>query len=222
MAFVKKYQPETLEEVVFPSTYAENLVKRTALNLDNNMTLYGRAGTGKTTCAELIPTTALRAKTGDNSITRRQAKSEYEYFDGMFLNTERLKQLRTTLSLVCFSQLGKYVVVIDEVDLMTRQAKDELKSVINMTTDYDNAIWILTTNHIHKLPEPLLSRCPKVKFEHTSMDALSAHANSVLASEGTEGISANAVQSLCRQSDGSLRDLNNALEMVVCGNLATP
>ncbi len=215
MTFVKKYAPETLDDVVFPSIYAENLVRRTALDLDRNMTLYGSAGTGKTTCAELIPTTALRAKTGDNSITRRQAKSEYEYFDGMFLNTERLKQLRNALSLCCFSQLGKYVVVIDEVDLMTNQAKDELKSVINMTTEYDNAIWILTTNHIHKLSEPLLQRCPKVKFEHTAFSALTSHAKDILAREGVDNLTDNTVDSLCRQSDGSFRKLNDALEMVV-------
>jgi len=55
-----KYAPQTLDEVVFPSVNAKQIITDVAnLTSPDHIILYGPYGTGKTTAEKLITKTAL-------------------------------------------------------------------------------------------------------------------------------------------------------------------
>ncbi len=207
MKFTTKYMPQSLDEVVYPSDTAEHNIKAMVPNMDRNLVLYGPAGTGKTTCAKLIPLEVARAtKPGipDDQVF-------YEFKTGLELNVKTMADLKELIGMVNISALPRHLIVIDEADLMSRDAMDNLKVVM----DYggDNVCWILCTNRDDKISEFVKSRCTVLNFAQFNRDALIERAKTILEAENCD-IPDDNIHRLVRKADGDLRKLNQILQEV--------
>ncbi|OEJ65193.1 AAA family ATPase [Magnetovibrio blakemorei] len=210
MKFETKYAPKTLSEVVYPSTRIEKVIKSMVPKMDKNLILYGNAGTGKTTCAKLIPIEALRVIQNDVNATDAETLN----YTGDELNAQGMNNLSNAVSLVCLSNLGKHVVLIDEADRMTATAMDNLKIVMEKAGD--RATWIMCTNRFDKISSPVQSRCIELKFTHFNTAGMIKRATQIFANENIK-VKSDTVQQLVKSAKGDLRKLNQFLQEVVEG-----
>ena len=114
---------------------------------------YGKAGTGKTTCAKLI------AKKLGCDFLRLNASEER----GVDTIREKVKGYVQSMSML--SDM-KRCVFLDEADGLTSQALESMKVLIE---DYsENAFFILACNNLAKIIDPIQSRCVKINFDRPS------------------------------------------------------
>jgi len=141
--WVYKYRPKTLDDLIIKKEtrdlFKSYLDKETFLNC----TLYGKQGIGKTSVAEIVINTIP-----DCTYLFVNASDEGG------INTIRDKVTEFT-QFVGYSKTK--VVVLDEVNGLSNKAQDALRTLIH--TSIDDTRFILTTNYISKLIDPIQSRC---------------------------------------------------------------
>lgn len=147
--WVEKYRPQTFEELVIPSDLRKYLEKLKETGEIPIMTLYGPAGTGKTSTAEVIA-----KELGSNMLyvngSVETGKSTVE--DKVSKFAERRGVFDT----------AKKIVLIDEFERLTPNAQDALKGVSERSAKVTG--FIFTTNNIHKVIDPIRSRGNEFDF----------------------------------------------------------
>jgi DNA polymerase III delta prime subunit len=154
--FRLKYAPKTLDDVVFPSQAAKQIIMDMVEHKRlSHLILYGPYGTGKTTVAELIPSTIFGK---NNSVDCKffSADSNSSVSD--------IRDLKSFIGGYCFDEMNLKFIIIDEVDGLSLRAQHALRASINFA-DENNVYFIMTTNHIEKLDGGLKSRCELIKFD---------------------------------------------------------
>ena len=149
--WVERYRPTSLGELILPSELRRRLTIVTKNKGGMSLLLYGRPGVGKTTFASLIrPECTLRV---DCSLSGK---------------IESIRNLISACSTYGFIETeagiegSRRLVLLDEADYLSKEAFDAIRHLIekfNVVNDF-----ILTTNHIHKIPEAIQSRCLPVHF----------------------------------------------------------
>lgn len=187
--FRAAYAPHTLQELVWPSPYAKDLIEVYADGLiDGHLLLHGPFGTGKTTICKLIPV----ALTGDPNIS----------YDTLFVNasdittkSQLIPKIKNFAETMPFCGNVRFIV-LDEADGLDKAAQDALKGLIDQVGHVVR--FLITTNHLHKLDCGIQSRCHVQCIDHCQpMDWL-PRAKMIMQQEGVEP---------------SLEDLRDALEV---------
>ena len=185
----EKYRPKTLEEVTGNSEVLECLRSFSTSSLPN-MLFYGPPGTGKTTAIRAL----LRGHPRQNVLELNASDDR-----GIDVVRDKIKEFASTKS-----QLTR-VVVLDEVDSMSRDAQGALRRIME---DYPNTCFCLICNFSKKIIDPIISRCTKFRFCPVSEES---RIEFVCLSEGipydSEGISL-----IARYSDGDMRKVMNDIE----------
>ena len=152
-----KYAPNSLDDVVFPSSDAKQVIMdMVELKTLNHVILYGPCGTGKTSVAELIPEAVLGYKLGMDCIE----------FDADFESgIENIRELKHFVERICFGDKDVKFVIIDEVDGLSAKAQKALRGVLN-TADETNTYFIMTTNYIESIESGIRSRCTCIEFDN--------------------------------------------------------
>ncbi len=207
MNYEYKYAPKTLHEVIFPTVRAEQIIKGMVPDMGRNLILYGPAGTGKTTCAKLIPLEVARARTNNPDLT----EVYYISHTGDELNIDKIKQLGEQVGMVNIGQLPKHVIVIDEADRMSPAAMEVLK--IAMDKGADRAVWIFCTNKLDKFASPVLSRCTVLDFAQYDEEPMFERAETIFANENVK-VPEEKIKGLVRAANGDIRKLNQHLQEV--------
>jgi replication-associated recombination protein RarA len=147
--FSERLRPRTIEELIISDA---SIAKFNAMIRSRdvmNMIFYGLPGTGKTTCANLI----------GNS-----PDIELLYLNSSLTNSiddirNQVERYATSMSLY-----GKTkIVLLDESDYLSKSAQASLRGLIEKTIS--NCRFILTANELHKIQEPLQSRCRPFCFD---------------------------------------------------------
>lgn len=149
----EKYRPSKLDDVIIPQPIKDGLKTQIKDGTVTSMIFVSPSpGSGKTTTAKAVAhelnTTPLVINASlENSIDEIRTK---------------VIQYATTASM--FSS-GIKIVILDEADRLTKQAQDSLKGLMEQVSS--NCSFILTTNYISRLEEPLISRCEVIEFTYS-------------------------------------------------------
>ena len=149
--WVEKYRPNILENIVLDNinkVIFDNIVK---LNYLPNILLYGPPGTGKTTT---IINLIQKFQTNKSLIIHLNASDER----GIDIIRNQIYQFVNSKNLFV---KGKKIIILDEVDYMTKSAQLALK---NLLIDNNNICFCLICNYISKIEESLQNIFIKLKF----------------------------------------------------------
>ena len=81
---------------------------------------------------------------------------------------------------------GKKIVVLDEFERMSADAQDALRSLMEMHSDHTR--FILTTNYIDKVTEPIRSRCQEFVIRETPKEQIAQVLASILIKENIQSL----------------------------------
>jgi len=164
--WVEKYRPTVISEYVGDDYIKSKVLDYINGNTVDNLLLFGKPGTGKTTLAKIIV----------NSL-----KCDYLYVNASDENSvddvrTKIKDYTMTLG---FSELK--VVILDESDYLSINAQAALRNIIESCSKYTR--FILTANYIEKIIEPLISRCNTVEIKPPSKSDIGVHLCKICKSE---------------------------------------
>ena len=151
-AWVDKYRPQTIDDCILPDNLKSFLGKTISGGLQQNLLLYGGAGTGKTTAAK-----AICEELGLNYIFINASDD-----NGIDMVRTQIKKFASSQSFGDKNGKPK-VVILDEADyLRADSAQPALRSLISEFAK--NCRFILTCNYKNRLIEPLQSRFAQIEF----------------------------------------------------------
>jgi len=146
--WVEKYRPKQLSDLILPQNYKElfeRVIKEKELP---NLLLSGTAGLGKSSLCYAL------ANELDCDLLFINASLE----TGVDVLRSKVVQFASTSSF----RDGKKLVVLDEADRMSAGAQDATKGIIELTES--NCRFILTTNNLAKIIDPIKSRTQLIDF----------------------------------------------------------
>jgi len=203
MNLVDKYRPSTLDEIIGHDDIIKSLKRFVKRGEIPHLLFYGTPGTGKTTAARAI------AKELNVPI------DEFNASDDRGIDTVRGKIKRLSLS----SSFGApfRIILLDEVDNMTYDAMEALRRIMERS---ESARFILTCNQLHKVTEPIQSRCALFEFKRLSDTDVIKILAKIVRDEGMQYEDLNSLKSaliyLARESNGDLRRaITNGIERLI-------
>lgn len=170
--WVKKYQPKTLDDVIFQDErhkkFFKNIVESKELP---NLLLQGIRGTGKSTISEILMT-----------------ELGVEPSDVMKVNCskDKIETLRDKVSNFAMTMpLGKYKVVrLEEFDFMSLDGQALLRGL--MDDAMGNCYFIITCNHVNKIMPEIRSRFQEISFKGPDRDQVTLRMADMLDKEEVE------------------------------------
>lgn len=151
---VEKYRPSTVAECILPKRIKDQISAFTAKKEIPHLMFYGTAGLGKTSLAKAI------CKDIGADCMYINASNE----TSIDVVRNKITQFASTSS---FDGNLK-VVVLDEMDRLSNNAMDSLKAT--MEAFHQSTRFIFTSNNIHKIIDPIRSRCIEFDFNPTSVE----------------------------------------------------
>ena len=159
----KSYEPKNVFEIFYSNDESRLRIEDIVCGLEPlpafgkcGILIYGVWGTGKTTLAKMLPTAIELGKTGEELSMSETIIACQQGFTGPQVMTMIERQLNT----VSLNASKLHYFILDEVDNLTKQAQQSLKSALNTT----RAIFVLTTNNVSQLDRGLLDRCVLVEM----------------------------------------------------------
>ena len=148
--WVEKYRPKEVKNCILPDTIKQTFLDMVKQKDIPNLLLTGPAGTGKTTIAKAVC---------------EEIGFDYLLVNGSDAAQTGIDALRTTVqnfaSTVSLTG-GAKVVIIDEADYLTNFSQPALRGFIEQFSQ--NCRFIFTCNFVHRIIEPLRSRCTVMEF----------------------------------------------------------
>lgn len=173
MNFEEQYSPRTFEDLTADSLRSLAVAYRQH-NAMTPLLLHGVPGAGKTLFARLLA----------NNICDDIGSTDIQ-----FINCSMDNGIDTTRQTIdkfasCYRQNSRdiSVLILDEADGFTRSAQDALKAEIDRYKE--SVLFIMTTNHLDKISDPLQDRCRVVRLDRPMPEELMPIATRILAQEG--------------------------------------
>ena len=165
--WIEKYRPKKLDDVI-----CKDKDKIWKLCADPqkmpSFLFYGPAGTGKTTMSFII-----KNDLGADVLT-------YNGSDDTSIDTIRDRVKNFIASKSMKKGIPK-LVIIQEADMLSKSAQNGLRAM--MEEYHRNARFIFTLNHIHKVEEPLKSRCVNIEFRNPDRKSIREFLTNICTSE---------------------------------------
>lgn len=163
-----KYRPKTVSDIIYGNSESKTTIEVIANGnypipffTKNGILFYGVWGTGKTTLAKMMSEVIETAKSGQGLVMPETFIACQQGLNGPQVMTMIDKQLNVS----SLNGSGYHYFVLDEVDNLTPQAQQSLKSAMNTS----RGIFILTTNHISKLDKGFMDRCIPIEMNAASL-----------------------------------------------------
>ena len=199
MSFINRNTPQSIDDLVFPSTRTKEIVEDYA-NGDRNghLILHGPAGTGKSEAARAI----VRKRIGD-----LQGSPVARPVNGHGLTEQDVKDFENDWSFQ-HAETGEAWTIIDEVDFAGEKTQRAIRDLIDSNK---GGRLICTTNNPHKLDDAFLDRFHKVRVERPTAADWIDRATAIMRREG-HALDKTDLETLLDGFEGSARDLMRELE----------
>ena len=213
------YSPKTLNDFVFYNDETEQTIRaivsgefEVPCQGTTGLLFYGPAGTGKTALARQLPDFIETARGGSGT--------HVDYFscgDGDDGGAKLIVDLRKGLSRSPLNYSYVNFYVLDEVDHLQAKIQQSLKGILN--SKY--SLFILTTNNITKVDPILKDRCMCLPFLQAPATKWLPLAKRIATDKGLDGIGDDLLLQICKQSNGSARELYRRISTTAISVKAT-
>ncbi len=152
--FVERYRPKTINDCILPAHVKNEINAYIAKGEISNMIFSGTAGVGKTTVARAIA----------NELNADVLYLNMSNENGIDVIRNQISQFASTASF----EGNLKIVIGDEFERLSIPAQDASKAIIE--SFHKSTRFIFTTNNIHKVIDPLRSRCNHFEFKIPESD----------------------------------------------------
>ena len=208
--WTEKYRPTRLNEIIGQTNFVLDAEHWVANKEMPNVLLYGVAGVGKTAAAISLANGILE----DN---RKNNFFEINASDDRKLETvrNRIKEIASTKRI---GDVPFKIILLDEMDGMTKDAQNALKIIIERYSD--NCRFIITCNDRHNIINPLMSRCANYGFRRVNNESMRFALEKVIQNEtknGTPIVNESELEPFIEGLHGDLRRGITELQAAVSG-----
>jgi len=154
--WAEKYRPKSLDDYI-GNEMVLNFINRciSQQELTDHVLFYGPAGTGKTTAAKLL----VNSLPCDYIYVNASDKTGVDFVR---------EDIRGFAHSVGFSNFK--IVILDEFDYMSQNSQAALRNMLEVFASHTR--FIFTCNYIHKIIDPIKSRCQKIEVKPSSLKEL--------------------------------------------------
>tara|TARA_R110000851_G_scaffold137702_3_gene273745 strand:+ start:910 stop:1830 length:921 start_codon:yes stop_codon:yes gene_type:complete len=200
--WTEKYRPIKLSEIIGQTNFvldAEHWVVNKEMP---NVLLYGVAGVGKTAAAVSLANDLL----GDDK--------QNNFFEINASDDRKLETVRNRIKeIVSTKRIGDVpfkIILLDEMDGMTKDAQNALKRIMERYAD--NCRFIITCNDRYRIINPLMSRCANYSFNRLNANDMKYILSDILSKEGVNNHSDEELDRFITYLQGDLRRGLNELQ----------
>jgi replication factor C subunit 2/4 len=203
LPWVEKYRPKQLSDIVGNTDSVNKLQAIAQQGNLPNLIITGPPGTGKTTSV-LALAHELLGSSYKNAVLELNA-SDSRGIDAVRSEIKTFAQTRVTLP------QGKHkIVILDEVDSMTKAAQQSLRRIMEIYAHTTR--FALACNISSKIIEPIQSRCAILRFTKLDDNELMDRLRVVLQEENITNYDDTGLKALLFTAQGDMRQALNNLQ----------
>jgi replication factor C small subunit len=152
---IEKYRPDKLDEIIGQDLITQKLKLYVLVKNMPHLMFAGFHGTGKTSSALCLAKEMYGVEWRANFLELNSSDER-----GIDVVREKIKDYAGSTGI---GERGHFkILLLDEVDNMTRDAQNALRRIMEVYTS--SCRFILSCNYISKIIEPLISRCQLYRF----------------------------------------------------------
>ncbi len=218
----RKWRPKTFDELIGQSHVAQTL--KNALKNDrlpHALLFTGSRGVGKTSAARILAK-GLKCPNATNFIPCNEcevcsdisAGSQMDVMEIDGASNNGVEAVRELIEKVGYMpSIGKFkIYIIDEVHMLSTSAFNALLKTLEEPPEHVK--FVFATTEVQKIPNTILSRCQRFDFRRIPTRQICDHLTQICKSEDVSA-SHEALWSIARQADGSMRDSQSLLDQVI-------
>ncbi|MFH0929707.1 MAG: DNA polymerase III subunit gamma/tau [Candidatus Moraniibacteriota bacterium] len=218
----RKYRPATFGELIGQKHVVQTLKNAVKSERIGQAYLFaGPRGTGKTSIARIFAKTinCTSLKNGEPCL---KCDSCQNILDGRALDiieidaasntgVDNIRELRETVKLPP-SSLKYKVYIIDEVHMLSGGAFNALLKTLEEPPA--NAVFILATTEVHKIPETILSRVQRFDFTRLTIEEIINRLDEIAKLEKVK-VDREALEIIASSSEGGMRNAESLLGQII-------